>query len=259
MRLFDRTTRKVSLTDAGLLYLDHARRIVEQLNEADQVVSSLDGAMSGRLAIGAPVGFGTTVLADYLIDFKRTHPGLLLDVSLTDSFVDVVAERLDVAIRMSGVVDDRLIARRLGVIERCLAATPAYLERQGRPQHPCELSGHDYILHSNVVGGERFRLMNSQGETCEIRMEPVFCSDNSALTGQAISAGLGIGLIHKVLLDPLVADGTLEHVLPDWRYEPQFVHAVYPSNRYVPIKVRAFVEGLSRHLQSLKIFSHEHK
>lgn len=251
VRLFDRTTRKVVLTDAGARYLDHARAVLERLEEADRSVGRLDNAMSGRLAIGAPVGFGTSLLASYLIDFKRAHPDLLLDVSLSDRFVDVVAERLDVSIRMGGITDERLIVRRIGAIERCLAATPGYLDRRGRPRHPGELSGHDYVLHAQIAGGENFQLTNSEGGTAEVRVNPVFRSDSSSLTNEAIFAGLGVGLVHRMLLDPLVEAGRLEHVLPDWRYGSQHIHAVYPSNRYIPMKVRAFVDGLAAHLTRL--------
>jgi DNA-binding transcriptional LysR family regulator len=251
VRLFDRTTRKVALTEAGARYLDHARAILGRLDEADRSVSRLESSMVGRLSIGAPVGFGTSLLGSYLLEFKKAFPELLLDVSLTDRFVDVIAERLDVSIRMGGTMDERLIARKIGTIERCLAATPGYLDRKARPRHPDDLSNHDYVLHSQVAGGEKFRMTSAQGETAEVRVDPVFRSDNSLLTGEAISAGLGIGLMHKLLLDPLAEAGKLEYVLPDWRYEPQHIHAVYPSNRYIPLKVRIFVDGLASYLRAL--------
>lgn len=250
-RLLDRTTRKVALTEAGERYLVHARAILERLEEADRSVGCLDRSMCGRLRIGAPIGFGTSVLAAYLLKFKRDHPDLLLDVSLTDRFVDVIDERLDVSIRMGTVTDERLIIRRIGLIERSLAATPGYLDRRGRPQQPSDLANHDYVLHAQVADGERFQLTRMDGASTEVRVHPVFLSDNSSLTGEAISAGLGIGLVHKMLLDPLVAAGRLERVLPEWRYSPQLVNAVYPSNRFIPMKVRTFVDGMASHLRSL--------
>lgn len=257
VRLIERTTRKMALTEAGERYLAHARVILEQLAEADRSIGCLERSMCGRLRIGAPVGFGTSVLAAYLLTFKRSHPDLLVDVSLNDRFVDVIDERLDVLIRMGTVNDDRLIVRKIGNIERCLAATPNYLNARGRPQHPQDLADHDYILHAQVTDGERFHLTRADGASAEVRVRPCFRSDNSTLTGEAICAGLGIGLIHKILLDPLIRAGELERVLPEWRYQTHRVNAVYPSNQFIPAKVRAFVDGLANHLRSLGALVHE--
>ncbi|WP_029009241.1 LysR family transcriptional regulator [Azospirillum halopraeferens] len=251
VRLLDRTTRAVTPTEAGARYLEHARAVLDRLEEADRSVGRADAAMTGRLAVGAPVGFGTSVLAAHLLAFKRAHPDLLLDVSLSDRFVDVVAERLDVAIRMGALSDERLVVRRIGTLERGLAATPAYLDRAGRPRHPADLAGHAYILHAEVRDGETVQLTHRSGETARVAVRPVLRSDSSALTGEAIAAGLGIGLIHGIHLAPRVAAGELEPVLPDWRFAPHAVHAVYPSNRHIPAKVRVFVDGLAAHLRTL--------
>lgn len=249
VRLFNRTTRHVTLTDAGATYFERARDILERLDEADRMIVGLDQAMSGRLAISAPVGLGSTVLANFFMEFKRTYPDLVLDVSLSDSFVDVVAERFDVAIRLGTISDDRLIVRRLGMVERCLAAAPDYLARKGKPQHPSDLTEHEYIIHSQQVGGGTLPLTGPKGERVDVPIRPTFRTDNALLMREALVAGVGIGLMHTKLFDPLLANQRLEYVLPDWRYAPHQVHAVYPSNRYIPLKVRRFVDGLATYLQ----------
>jgi len=256
VRLFNRTTRHVSLTDAGARYLERARDVLERLDEADRAISGLDQAMGGRLAVSAPVGLGVSVLASYFIEFKKTYPDLVLDVSLSDSFVDVIAERLDVAIRLGSISDDRLIVRRLGLVERRLAAAPDYLARRRKPQHPSDLADHDYIIHSQHVAGETLALTGPDGERVEIPVRPILRTDNALLMRDALVAGLGIGLMHKKLFDPLLAEHRLEYVLPEWRYEPHQVHAVYPSNRYIPLKVRRFVDGLASYLHNLGAFTH---
>lgn len=256
VRLFNRTTRHVTLTDAGASYLDRARDILERLNEADRTIGGLDRAMSGRLAVSAPVGFGTSVLANFFMEFKRTYPDLLLDVSLSDSFVDVVAERFDVAIRLGTISDDRLIVRRLGLVERCLAAAPDYLARKGKPYHPLDLAAHEYIVHSQQVAGGTLPLIGPKGERMEVPVRATFCTNNALLMREALVAGLGIGLMHRKLFDPLLADQRLEYVLPEWRYSPHQVHAVYPSNRFIPLKVRRFVDELSTYLESAGAFTH---
>jgi DNA-binding transcriptional LysR family regulator len=255
VRLFNRTTRHVTLTDAGANYLERARDILERLEEADRVVTGLDRAMSGRLAISAPVGLGSTVLAKYFMEFKQTYPDLVLDISLSDSFVDVVAERLDVAIRLGTISDDRLIVRRLGMIERCLAAAPDYLTRKGKPQHPSDLTDHEYIIHSQQVDGGTLPLVGPGGERVDVPVRPTFRTDNALLMREALVAGLGIGLMHRKLFDPLLADQRLEYVLSEWSYAPHQIHAVYPSNRYIPLKVRRFVDGLGTYLQAIGAFA----
>jgi DNA-binding transcriptional LysR family regulator len=255
VRLFNRTTRHVTLTDAGANYLERARDILERLEEADRVVTGLDRAMSGRLAISAPVGLGSTVLAKYFMEFKQTYPDLVLDISLSDSFVDVVAERLDVAIRLGTISDDRLIVRRLGMIERCLAAAPDYLARKGKLQHPSDLTDHEYIIHSQQVDGGTLPLVGPEGERVDVPVRPTFRTDNALLMREALVAGLGIGLMHRKLFDPLLVDQRLEYVLSGWSYAPHQIHAVYPSNRYIPSKVRRFVDGLGTYLQDIGAFA----
>ncbi|WP_292447424.1 LysR family transcriptional regulator [Mesorhizobium sp.] len=251
VRLFDRTTRYVSPTEAGRRYLERARDIVERLDEADRSVGCLESKMCGRLAVGAPASFGAGVLGNYLIEFKRAYPELILDVALTDSFVDVIAERLDVVIRMGTIDDDRLIVRKLGVMERRLAATPDYLDRRGRPRRPEDLSDHDYLHYAHITTRDIVPLTGPGGEKAEVRIRPTMRSNTSLLNHQALLSGLGIGLGHKVILDPLVAQERLEYVLPDWHYAPHHVHAVYPSNRFIPLKVRRFVDGLTEHLAAM--------
>ncbi|UUX50993.1 LysR family transcriptional regulator [Nisaea acidiphila] len=253
VRLFDRTTRKVLPTEEGLRYLDRARDILERLDAADRSVSGIDVAMTGRLAVGAPVGFGSDILAPYFAAFKRDYPELLLEVSLTDRFVDVIEERLDVVIRMGHLEDDRLIVRRLGEIGRSLAASAHYLNRRGRPKHPSELPMHDYLLYTHIRSGEMVTLEGPDGQLFETRVRPVLSADHKSVLHHALLSGLGICLVHTPFLRQMIANGGIEHVLPEWRYPRQNVHVVYPSNRFVPQKVRRFVDGLTRFLKEQNI------
>ncbi|WP_310390023.1 LysR substrate-binding domain-containing protein [Rhizobium sp. 1399] len=248
-RLFDRTTRKVALTEAGAVYLQHVRGVLERMEEADQIVSDLDAGITGRLAISAPISFGTQILGAYLFQFRNEHPGIDLDVALSDRFVDLAADGLDLAIRMGPVTESQLIVRKIGLLKRSLAATPRYLDEHGRPSHPADLKHHDYVVRSYLEGAEQIRLRRS-AEVTDVLVKPVLRSDNSHLICEAIAAGMGIGLVHDVLLEPMIASGTLERVLPDWRHEPHVIRAVYLSNRYIPRKVRVFVEGLTRFLRT---------
>lgn len=250
-RLLNRTTRQLQLTEAGERYYAYARDILERLIEADRSIQSDETQMSGPLSIGLPLGFAESVLSDFLIRFKKEHPCLLLDVSLSDQFVDVIQERLDVAIRMGEIRDERLIVRRLGVAQRCLVASPDYLDRKGRPRHPAELPEHEYLLYKNISTGDRVPFISTLGEKLSIKINPAMIVNNSSTLRQAALAGLGISIANRWLIEPYLASGELELVLPEWQYPPHPIHAVYPSNRFIPIKVRRFVDRLQDYFKEM--------
>lgn len=250
-RLLNRTTRQLQLTEAGERYYAYARDILERMVEADRSVQSDETQMSGPLSIGLPLGFAESVLSDFLIRFKKEHPCLLLDISLSDQFVDVIQERLDVAIRMGEIRDERLIVRRLGVAQRCLVASPEYLDRKGRPRHPAELPEHEYLLYKNISTGDRVPFISTLGEKLSIKINPAMIVNNSSTLRQAALAGLGISIANRWLIEPYLASGELELVLPEWQYPPHPIHAVYPSNRFIPIKVRRFVDRLQDYFKEM--------
>lgn len=248
-RLLNRTTRQLRLTEAGERYYAYARDILERLVEADRAVQSDEAQMSGQLSIGLPLGFAESVLSDFLIRFKKEHPCLVLDVSMSDQFVDVIQERLDLSIRMGEIKDERLIVRRLGVAQRCLVASPDYLARKGRPRHPAELPDHDYLLYKNISTGDRVPFISKLGEKLSIKITPTMIVNNSATLRQAALAGLGISIANRWLIEPYLSTGELELVLPEWQYPPHPIHAVYPSNRFIPTKVRRFVDQLQAYFR----------
>ncbi|MEM8704463.1 MAG: LysR family transcriptional regulator [Pseudomonadota bacterium] len=250
-RLLNRTTRQLQLTEAGERYYAYARDILERMIEADRSIQSDETQMSGPLSIGLPLGFAESVLSDFLIRFKKEHPCLLMDISLSDQFVDVIQERLDVAIRMGEIRDERLIVRRLGVAQRCLVASPDYLDRKGRPRHPAELPEHEYLLYKNISTGDRVPFISTLGEKLSIKINPAMIVNNSSTLRQAALAGLGISIANRWLIEPYLASGELELVLPEWQYPPHPIHAVYPSNRFIPIKVRRFVDRLQDYFKEM--------
>lgn len=253
-RLLNRTTRRLALTEAGERYYVYASDIVERLAEADRSVQSVKAQMSGTLAIGLPIGFSESTLGNFLIEFKRNHPCLVLDVSLSDTFVDIVKERLDVAIRVGEIKDETLIVRRLGIIERCLIASPGYLDRAGRPQHPSDLKQHEYLFYKGIATGFDVPLVGSNGEHTTTRIGPTMMVNNSTTLYDATLAGLGISLNKRWLVETDIREGLLEEVLPEWTYPSHPIHAVYPSNRFIPLKVRRFVVALAEFLEANDAF-----
>ncbi|MTI08136.1 LysR family transcriptional regulator [Roseibium denhamense] len=254
-RLINRTTRRLSLTEAGERYYAYACDIVERIAEADRSVQSTDAQMSGRLTVSLPYGFAETVLADFLIAFKRSYPDIYFDVQLSDAIVDLQTERVDLAIRMGVIQDDKLIVKKLGDAQRCLVAAPAYLDTAGRPNEPADLKDKDFLLYPHMAEKGLLPLHGSCGRHISVPVKPVMVINNSATLRHAALGGLGICPALRWLAEPYLQSGELEIVLEDWMSDPHPVHAIYPSNRFIPLKVRRFVADLETYMTAKGAFS----
>ena len=253
-RLFNRTTRRLVLTEAGDQYYSMVHGLIRQVDEATRAVRNIDEQMTGGLNIGVSVGFAEQALAEFILQFKTRYPNILLKVSMTEEFVDLFSNGLDVAVRMGRIEDENLVIRRLGAAPRRLAASPGYLDKMGRPKHPSELADHQYLLYANFPEQRQLTLTNRQGEQATVGLNPSMIVNNSSLIRQAAIAGLGIGVAQTWLLKTHVENGALEYVLPDWRYDAQPVQAVYPSNRFIPLKVKRFVAELASYFEQKNAF-----
>ncbi len=255
VRLLNRTTRNLVLTEAGEIYYNQIGDILERLTDADKSVREVDQHMSGTLRVSMPVGFIQEMFSDFFVSFKKQYPNLSLDLDLRDEFVDVVNSKLDAAVRLGPIADERLVVRKLGVSKRGLAASPEYLDQRGRPERPEDLVHHDFLLFSRLVSHDIISLTHRDGHKVNAQITPTMRINNAAFVRTLMLSGLGIGLNQLWLIKPLVAKGELEYVLPEWTYEPHDIHIVYPSNRYIPAKVRRFVDALSDYLKDLGVFS----
>lgn len=253
-RLINRTTRRLSLTDAGERYFAYASDILEKLSEADRSVQSAEAQMSGRLTVSLPYAFTEPVLADFLTRFQSDYPAILFDVRLSDAMVDLQKDQIDVAIRMGILQDENLIARKLGDMQRCLVASPDYLDRFGRPQTPEELADLGFLLYPQIAEAGYVDLAGPAGKAARVPVLPVMVINNSATLRRAAEAGLGVSTALNWLSAPSLAGGQLELVLDDWSYGTHPIHAVYPSHRFIPMKVRQFVTDLQAYLGKLGAF-----
>ena len=245
VRLLQRSTRRMVLTDAGQAYFVRAQRILEDLAEADAEVSGAQAQLSGRLRIAAPLSFGVRQLGPVLSRFAAQYPGLSLDLDLNDRTVDIVGEGFDLAIRIGQLNDSSLQARRLTTIRHVLCATPAYWDRHGRPQHPDDLSGHSILRYSNVSQlGWPYR--GPDGADGELRLKSTIQANNGDFLMAAALQGLGLMIQPCFIVDQAVAQGVLEPALCDFQWRELAAYAVYPANRHLPVRIRALIEFLSR-------------
>lgn len=245
VRLLQRTTRSLSLTDAGTRYLERVRRVLGEVDAAEEAARGEREQLRGRLAVTAPVIFGRLHVAPLLRRYMGLYPEVTAELHLNDRNVHLVEEGIDVGIRIGVLQDSTLIARRLGATRRVLVASPAYLASRGRPGHPGELDAHDIIHFGPThIAGEWTFIEPMDGAQREVRVavRPRFAtnSGDAAIDLAREDGGLVRALHYQVA--PYVALGELEIVLAAYEPPPSPIHAVYPSARLLPARVRAFVD-----------------
>jgi DNA-binding transcriptional LysR family regulator len=243
IRLFHRSTRQLALSEGGETYYRHAQQILQAVDEADESAGALSSTLQGNLRIHAPVGFGQMHLAPVVFDFQRQHPDLTTELVLDDRLSDLIAEGVDVAIRFGAMKSSDLIAQKLGSFERILVASPDYIAAHGSPHTPDDLIKHRYIRFIWSPQGEAIPLIGPQGPV-DVPVRSIFRANNAFVLNEALCAGLGIGGAQLPLVQPLIDNGKLVQVLPDHVYAPMDIHVVYTSSRFVPRKIRAFIQHL---------------
>ena len=242
-RLFQRTTRQVSLTEAGTVYLRYVIKALEQIAEGDAAVSSFTTEPTGRLRVALPNLFGQLQVAPRLPKFLRRHPKISFEISFSDWFLDLVSEAYDVAVRVGALESSDLVARRLTPNRRLLCASPDYLAHHGEPTDPRELVNHA-CLQFSTYGGHSYWRLQRDNETIDVPIAPVIRADNADALRQAALAGCGITLMATFIVGRDLRAGRLVQILPAWEAAQSWVWAVYPHARFLPLKVRAFVDFL---------------
>ena len=244
--LLHRSTRRLTLTEAGERYYPACAAMVAQARSADQALERLRDEPEGELRLAAPIGFGE-LLASALEPLRR-HPRLRLHLLLDDTPIDLIGERVDLALRVGRFTDSSLVARRLGELPRQLCAAPRYLAERGWPRHPGELAGHDWLgLPPRGTAVDTLSFQGLQGEREEVRVEArLLATQVTALQAMAQAGwGLYVGMADDVR--QALAEGRLAPVLPDWRLEPAAVFAVTPRRGEQPAKVRHALQALQQH------------
>ena len=248
LRLLNRTTRSVSLTDAGSTYFERGKDILAALEEAEREVTSQAAEPVGRLRISAPLSFGITYVSPLVAAFATAHPRIAIDLVLNDRFVDLVEEGFDVAIRIGRLADSSMIARRLAVTRSMICASPDYLARHGRPRVPADLLDHECLHYSYASGGNVWTFHGPQGEE-SLRMPGRIACNNGDALGQFAAASAGVAIGPDFIMAPLVKSGAVEEILRDYARQELGIYIVPPSQRHMPLKLRAFIDFMVANVQ----------
>jgi DNA-binding transcriptional LysR family regulator len=246
VRLLNRTTRRSSLSEAGRSYYEGALRLLSDVAELDALVTGSEAALEGRLRLAAPLSFGLAHLSPAIEAFARAHPEVLIDIDFSDRQVDLVAQGVDLALRIAELRDSSLQARRICPIRLMLCASPAYLERHGTPLGPDDLQRH-HVLHYDIGGrgSPLLRLPDGRGGERSVPLSPRLVANNGDFLRDMAVAGHGIILTPTFIAWRDVAAGALLPVLPDHWPEPLNAYAVYPQSRYLPRRARILIDFLA--------------
>lgn len=244
VRLLNRTTRRISLTEAGMVLFERCRRIAEDLEDARAAVTHLQEAPRGLLRVNAPVSYGIGHLAPVLPGFMAVYPDLKVDLTLADRRIDLVEEGVDVAIRIGNLDDSSLIARRIVSYRRIVLAAPAYWDRAGRPARPEDLARHNCLSYSYLATGRNWSFVDEAGRPLSVRVDGSLTANNGETLVRAAEAGLGVIWSPTFLCAEAANTGRLEPALERFEAEPVGVHAVFPHSRNLSTKVRVFVDYL---------------
>ncbi|MES2016870.1 MAG: LysR family transcriptional regulator [Pseudomonadota bacterium] len=246
VKLLHRTTRQVSVTSDGAAYYERCLRILSDVRDAEESLSNNRISPSGRLRVDVSTAMANDIIIPNLPDFFERYPDIRLDLGCSDRPIDLIEEGVDCAVRGGDLPDSALIARRIGVLNFCTAATPAYLEKHGRPLHPRDLANHRCINYFSSKTGKTYEWDFVRGDESLMIATPacLAVNDSTAYTAAGLQ-GLGVIQMASYKIEPLVASGLMELVLEDWTSNPLPISVVYPQNRHLSAKVRVFVEWIA--------------
>lgn len=244
VRLFNRTTRRLSLTEEGAAFYERASRILADLEDAAEAVSSLKAVPRGRLRVTMPTAFGIIHLLPALPGYTDRHPEVTLEIDLNDRFVNMIEEGFDLALRVGDLEDSSLIGRRLAANRRVLAAAPRYLAGREAPRVPSDLKDHNCLVYTYRAQRHDWHLVDDAGRENVVTVAGNLETNNPMMLRAAALDGFGIVLLPLWIIGPDIKAGRLARLLPDYHWPDSAIQAVYPPGRHLSARVRSFVDFL---------------
>ncbi|MEH6577726.1 MAG: LysR family transcriptional regulator [Amphritea sp.] len=240
-RLLTRSSRKIMLSEVGSGYYEHCLSILADVEKAEVQAKGLTADPAGTLRISIPTIFGRLYIVPHISRFMDTYPNIKVDMKLLDSRVDLVGEGIDVAIRIGQLADSTLVARTLGVAYRTLVASDEYLKRHGTPQHPSELRQHNCLVYSLLSTQNDWHFIE-KGKEITVQVDGYFQANSGDVVQQMVLADQGIAFLPRWLVQEDIDAGRMLEVLPEYAPDAMPINAIYPHNRYTPLKVSCFID-----------------
>ena len=243
--LFNRTSRRLALTESGKRLAEHAARIMGEGEAAEEAAREEISELSGTVRLAAPMTFGLDFVAPAIADFIAKYPGITVDLHLSDETVDIVEMGLDATLRIAVMPDSSLRARRLKDVRGHIVAAPSYLERRGTPGHPSELVSHDCLRYANQSTLDSWRFSGPGGQQVSVVPTGPLRTNSGDAMLPALRAGLGIAILPDFIVDAELEKGTLVSILPEWMTLQVAVHLVTPPSRLRPARVEALLNFIA--------------
>jgi len=244
VRLLNRNTRRLSVTEPGRTYYERGKSLLELFEETQSLAGGRQAPLQGRIRIGTSVAFGRRIVTPLILGFMREYPRLEVDLSFEDTYVDLVDRGLDVAIRMGKLADSSLGARYLGLNPWIAVAAPAYLKKHGAPKVPQDLPQHNVLVYSTVQGDDHLHFIDRRNSRSSVRVHGSLRSNNLSSILAAVRDGMGIAALPVYVAARSLSTKHVKQVLTEFSLPSQEIHAVYPSPKLVPGKVTALIEYL---------------
>lgn len=252
-RLLHRTTRQLNLTEAGEIYLDGCRQMMDAADLANQRIGQFSQEPSGTLRISCSHDFAAKHLVPLLGPFMDRHPKMSLDIDGSDDVINLVQEQIDLAIRIGHPEESGWISRKIGELQEIIIAAPSYLERNGTPKEPADLAHHHWVAFTRKRQPYQLRLSGPNGDQYKVRLYGRARSNSAPSMQEMIKAGMGVGLTLQLNVMDELANGELIQVLSEYRSEPVGIYAVYPQRTFLPLKVRAVIDYLMENKKRLGV------
>lgn len=247
VRLFHRSTRSVTLTEAGAIFLEHAAQAEGAARDAEAAVTALQKQPTGQLRVNVPMSFGRLHIAPLIPGFLKAYPDIDVDLSMEDRVVDLIGDGFDLALRGGTLPDSALVARRLLPLKACLVASSDYLEAHGTPRQPEDLPSHA-TLHYTLSRDPQEWVLRSGKRVVHVKTKSRYRASNSEALREAALQGTGIARLPTFICGADLRSGRLIHVLPEYTPPEHSLYAVFPQRRHIPQKVRAFVDHIQGEL-----------
>lgn len=248
-KLLNRSTRSITLTEAGKEYYNHCIRILNDFQEAEASIGKGKIKPAGTLRLSTSAAFGRTFILPYLHEFLTAYPDINIDLLFDDDYIDLVKEGIDLAIRIGPLADSTLIARKIGASPRIVVASTEYLVKHGRPKKPGDLIKHDCLLYALQKTPDLWYFNSTQEGEESVRVNGRLKASSPDAICDATIAGLGISILHEWYARPFIDSGQLKMILPEYRPSAYDIHAVYPERRFVAPKVKRMIEFIAEKLK----------
>ena len=248
VRLLQRTTRSLKLTELGAVFYERCKRVQAEAEEAERSVSAGQEVPRGILRITAPAETGVTRMGTLIAEYTKKYPEVRVTMDLSNRFVDLIEEGYDLAIRAGELEDSTMVARRLGSTRLVVCSSPGYLRANTAPETPYELKNHPLALYSNTLQKHTFHFRGPQG-IASIQVEPQHCANSLMVLRDMVKSGYGITLLPESHTHSDVLEGRLVLLLEEWKLPENGVFAIYPSPRHLTPKVKSFIDFLSSHFK----------